>query len=210
MIVIGIAGGTGSGKTTVAGEVARTLGPEKAAIVHQDSYYKPAPAGLTLAELRELNYDHPDAFDWPLLTAHVRALREGHAVQQPVYSVPLCDRLPQTEHLDPAPVVIVEGIMALYRPELRELMDVRVYVDAAPDERLARLVERDVRERARSADAVAGRYRLRLKPMHDAYVEPTRDYADFVVPHGGANRRAIRLLAACAERLLADEGYMKL
>ena len=202
MIIIGIAGGTGSGKTTVVRKIVEQLPAGHVSVIPQDSYYKRAPQGVPLEELRKMNYDHPDAFDWPLLEEHVRDLREGRAIEQPVYSVLTCDRAEETVRVEPADVIIIEGIMALYRPELRELMDLRIYVDADPDERLIRVIERDVIERGRTARIVMNRYLRVLKPMHNEFIEPTKRYADIIIPQGGDNVRAINIMRIYIDRIL--------
>ncbi|MBR1387573.1 MAG: uridine kinase [Alloprevotella sp.] len=205
MIIIGIAGGTGSGKSTVVHKIAERIQGGHVSIIPQDSYYKKAPEGVSLEELRKMNYDHPDAFDWDLLEEHIAMLRNGCAIEQPTYSVPLCDRLPQTIHVEPSDVIIVEGIMALYRKRLRDMMDLRIYVDADSDERLIRVIERDVVERGRTAKNVMDRYRKVLKPMHREFIEPTKEYADIVIPQGGENKRAVNILRVYIERMLKKQ-----
>ncbi|MBR1889067.1 MAG: uridine kinase [Alloprevotella sp.] len=205
MIIIGIAGGTGSGKSTVVRKIAEHIHGGQVSIIPQDSYYKKAPLGIPLEELRKMNYDHPDAFDWDLLEEHIAALRNGEAIEQPTYSVPICDRLPETIHVEPSDVIIVEGIMALYRKKLRDLMDLRVYVDADSDERLIRVIERDIVERGRTAQNVMERYRKVLKPMHKEFIEPTKEYADIIIPQGGSNTRAINILRVYIEKILRKQ-----
>ncbi|WP_336595257.1 uridine kinase [Bacteroides acidifaciens] len=202
MIIIGIAGGTGSGKTTVARKIMENFPKEKVALIPQDSYYKCAPAGLSLKELRLLNYDHPEAFDWELLYSHIADLKTGKAIEQPVYSILTCDRSNETIHVEPAEVIIVEGIMALYKKEIRDLMDLRIYVDADSDERLIRVIERDVIERGRTARIVMERYLRVLKPMHREFIEPTKEYADLIIPQGGENERAISIMRNYVRNLM--------
>lgn len=202
MIIIGIAGGTGSGKTTVVRKIMEQMPAGQVSVISQDSYYKRAPKGVPLEELRKMNYDHPDAFDWDLLEEHVQLLKQGQAIEQPVYSVLTCDRSDETVHVESSRVVIIEGIMALYRRELREQMDLRVYVDADPDERLIRVIERDVIERGRTARVVMNRYRRILKPMHNEFIEPTKEFADIIIPQGGENTRAINILRIYIEKIL--------
>ncbi len=200
MMIIGIAGGTGSGKTTVARKIRGFFPEEEVALISQDSYYKRAPEGMSIEQLRKLNYDHPDAFDWTLLCSHLNDLRAGRAVDVPTYSVLTCDRLDETIHVGPCDVVIVEGIMVLYKEELRRLFDLKLYVDADPDERLIRVIERDIAERGRTARVVMDRYRRGLKPMHQEFIEPTREQADLIIPQGGENQKAIEILRAFIER----------
>lgn len=205
MLIIGITGGTGSGKTTVVRKIAEQLPAEKVTIIPQDSYYKAAQAGVPLSELRKKNFDHPDAFDWELLEKHITALRNGESVEQPTYSMTVCDRLPETVHTEPTNVIIIEGIMALYKKELRDLMDLRVYVDAEADERLIRVIERDIAERGRTARTVMERYLKVLKPMHKEFIEPTKVYADIIVPQGGNNKRAINIVKTYVEKMLVEQ-----
>ena len=202
MFIIGIAGGTGSGKTTVVKKIIEGLAPSQVAVIPQDSYYKAAEPGVPLEELQKKNFDHPDAFDWELLFQHVKQLREEQAIEQPRYSFLRCDREPDTIHVEPTSVVLIEGIMALYRRELRDMMDLRIYVDADPDERLIRVIERDVVERGRTARQVMERYRRVLKPMHTQFIEPTKEFADLIIPRGGDNHRAIRMVRAYIRRKL--------
>lgn len=201
-MIIGIAGGTGSGKSTVVRKIIAQLPAEQVSVLPQDSYYKRAPKGYSIEDLRKMNYDHPDAFDWELLEEHVRELRAGHAILQPVYSVLTCDRCEETILVEPSKVIIIEGIMALYRKELRDMMDLRIYVDADPDERLIRVINRDVVERGRTASIVMERYLHTLKPMHREFIEPTKEYADIIIPQGGENEKAIGILRSYLDQVL--------
>lgn len=205
MIIIGIAGGTGSGKTTVVRKIVEKLPASQVSVIPQDAYYKKAPKGVPLDELRKMNYDHPDAFDWELLEEQIHALRQGKAIEQPVYSVLTCDRAEETVHVEPSRVIIVEGILALYRRKLRDDMDLRIFVDADPDERLIRVIDRDVIERGRTARVVMNRYLRVLKPMHNEFIEPTKEYADIIIPQGGENERAINILCSYIERILHEK-----
>lgn len=143
---------------------------------------------------KRINFDHPDAFDWDLLSEHLSMLRDGKAIEQPVYSYLTCTRQPETIHIEPRNVVIIEGILALSDPKLRELMDLKIFVDADPDERLIRVIQRDVIERGRTAEEVMDRYVKVLKPMHLEFIEPAKRYADLIVPQGGHNEKAIEIL----------------
>ena len=205
MIVIGIAGGTGSGKTTVVRKIIEQLPANQVSIIPQDSYYKRAPEGVALSELRKMNYDHPDAFDWDLLEQQIKELKEGRAIEQPTYSVHICDRLPETIHVEPTNVIIIEGIMALYRKEMRDMMDLRIYVDADSDERLIRVIERDVVERGRTARVVMDRYLKVLKPMHREFIEPTKEFAHLIIPQGGENVRAVEIMKIYIEKILREQ-----
>ena len=190
MYIIGIAGGTGSGKTTVVRKIIEALPPGCVSVIPQDSYYNDN-THLAMEDRRKINFDHPDAFDWNLLTEHIQKLRQGEAIEQPTYSYLVCNRLEETIHVEPCEVVIIEGIMALWKKELRELMDLKIFVDADPDERLIRVIQRDTLERGRTAQMVIDRYLKVLKPMHEEFIEPTKRYADLIIPMGGSNRQAI-------------------
>jgi uridine kinase len=193
MLIIGIAGGTGSGKTTVVKKIAETLPPDNVAVIPLDSYYN-CTDSLTPEERREINFDHPDAFDWDLLFSHISELKKGNAVEQPTYSYVISNRLKETIHVEPKPVMIVEGIMSLIKKELRDLMDLKIFVDTDPDERLIRIIKRDVIERGRTAEAVMERYVNVLKPMHLEFIEPTKRYADVIIPQGGDNEKGISII----------------
>ena len=193
MYIIGIAGGTGSGKTTVVKKILEALPTDKVALIPQDSYYNDN-THLSMEERRKINFDHPDAFDWDLPTRQIQDLREHKPIEQPTYSYLISNRLPETVHIEPCEVSIIEGIMALWKKELRELMDLKIFVDADPDERLIRVIQRDTLERGRTPQMVIDRYLDVLKPMHEDFIEPTKRYADLVIPMGGANRKAIEIM----------------
>ena len=199
--IIGIAGGTGSGKTTVVKKIAEALPPDFVSIVPLDSYYNDT-TGMTDEARKAINFDHPDAFDWRLLIEQVNDLRQGKAIEQPTYSYILSNRLPETIHVEPKPVVIIEGIMVLFNKELRDLMDLKVFVDTDSDERLIRNIERDTTNRGRTVSLVLDRYRKVLKPTHEQFIEPTKRYADIIVPQGGENRRGIEILCRYIEGLV--------
>ena len=207
MIIIGIAGGTGSGKTTVVRKIVNSLAPGEVVLLPQDSYYK--DSSHVPAELRQqINFDHPDAFDWPLLLQHIQMLKEGKSIEQPVYHYQTRSRLAETIHVEPRPVIIIEGILALCDPDLRNMMDLKIFVDADPDERLIRVIQRDVVERGRTAEAVMERYTRVLKPMHQQFIEPTKRYADLIIPEGGSNEIAIHILKMYIEKHLHHEVNM--
>ncbi|HIY87471.1 MAG TPA: uridine kinase [Candidatus Bacteroides pullicola] len=193
MLIIGIAGGTGSGKTTVVRKIVESLPAGEVVLLPQDSYYKDS-SHIPAEKRQSINFDHPDAFDWPLLREHLAALRQNISIEQPTYDYITSSRLPQTLHIEPREVVIIEGIMALYDPALRSMMDLKVFVDADPDERLIRVIQRDMLERGRTAQAVMDRYVRVLKPMHEQFIEPCKRYADLIVPQGGSNQVAIDIL----------------
>jgi len=193
MTIIGIAGGTGSGKTTVVRKIVEALPPHCVAVVPLDSYYNDT-SDMTEEERRNINFDHPDAFDWKLLTQQIQALRQGKSIEQPTYSYLISNRLPETVHVEPCEVIIIEGIMALWKKQLRDLMDLKLFVDADPDERLIRVIQRDTVERGRTTQMVLDRYLDVLKPMHEEFIEPTKRYADLIIPQGGNNQQAIEIM----------------
>ena len=199
--VIGIAGGTGSGKTTVVRKLVEALPPAYVAVVPLDSYYNDT-SEMTEEERHAINFDHPDAFDWKLLIKQVNLLRNGESIEQPTYSYLKCNRLPETIHVDPKPVIIIEGIMTLLNKRLREMMDLKVFVDCDSDERLIRNIQRDIVERGRDVSMVVNRYLEVLKPMHEQFIEPTKRFADVTIPQGGDNIKGIDILSKYVERLV--------
>lgn len=201
MLIIGIAGGTGSGKTTVVKKIVESLPAGSVAVIPQDSYYNDQ-SSLPLEVRKKTNFDHPDAFDWSLFEHQIAELRQGRAIEQPTYSYLVCTRLPETIHVEPKDVIIIEGIMSLYDKELRDLMDLKVFVDAEPDERLLRVISRDMVEREHPLEMLIDKYRDVLKPMHDQFIEPTKQYADIIVPNGGNNQKAIDILTMYIHRHL--------
>lgn len=193
MIIIGIAGGTGSGKTTVVNKIMQRLPKGEVGIISQDSYYKDS-SHVPVEDRQKINFDEPDAFDWDLLLTHLKMLKQGKAVEMPTYSYLTCTRQPETEHLDPHDVVLVEGILVLSDKRLRNMMDIKVFVDADGDDRLIRVISRDCIERGRTPQMVIERYERVLKPMHLKHIEPAKRFADLIVPQGGHNEVAINLL----------------
>lgn len=201
MIIIGIAGGTGSGKTTVVKKIVESLAADEVAVLPLDSYYKDSSM-VPVEERQNINFDHPNAFDWELLSEHIDMLRRGQAIEQPVYSYLTCTRQPETVHVEPRKVIIIEGIMALSDRKLCRQMDLRIFVDADPDERLIRVIQRDVLERGRTAEAVMERYVKVLKPMHLEFIEPAKRVADLIIPQGGHNEKAIEILKMYIEKIV--------
>lgn len=193
MIIIGIAGGTGSGKTTVVNKIISSLPQGEVALLPQDSYYKDS-SHIPPEDRSKINFDEPDSIEWTLLIEHLRRLKAGEIIEMPTYSYLTCTRQQETITVEPREVVIVEGILVLNDPELREMMDVKVFVDADPDDRLIRVIARDCVERGRTPMMVINRYEAVLKPMHNMYIEPSKRYADLIVPQGGQNTVAIGLL----------------
>lgn len=201
MIIIGIAGGTGSGKTTVVRKIVESLPKDSVAVIPQDSYYNDQ-SDMRLEERKKTNFDHPDAFDWTLFGQQIAELRHGRAIEQPTYSYLVCTRLPETIHVEPKEVIIVEGIMSLYDKGLRDLMDLKVFVETSPDERLLRVITRDTVERGHPLEMLIDKYRNVLKLMHDQFIEPTKQFADIIVPNGGTNQKAIDILTTYIEKML--------
>ncbi len=202
-IIVGIAGGTGSGKTTVSHYVVDYLGKENgnSILLEQDSYYK-RNDHLSFNERVLLNYDHPDSIDFDLLIEHINQLKSGKSVEKPVYDFTAHNRKDETEHVEPAKIIIVEGILILAIPKLRELMDAKVFVDTDDDERLLRRIERDLKERGRSFDSIKDQYIKTVKPMHLEFVEPSKRYADVIIPRGGENKVGIKMVASRLRHLL--------
>ena len=201
--IIGIAGGTGSGKTTVVKKIVEALPPDYVAVVPLDSYYNDT-TGLTDEERKAINFDHPDAFDWKLLIKQISDLRNGKAIDQPTYSYILSNRLPETIRVEPKPVIIVEGIMTLINKRLRDMMDLKIFVDTDSDERLIRNIQRDTIDRGRTVSMVVDRYLKVLKPMHEQFIEPTKRFADVIIPQGGENERGIGILCKYIEGLIQN------
>lgn len=191
-MIIGIAGGTGSGKTTLTNKLKEEFGPDVSVLNH-DSYYK-AHDDMPYEERCKLNYDHPDSFDTELMLRHLRELRAGRAVHSPVYDYTVHNRSDRTVEITPARVVLVEGILIFADPALRSLMDVKIFVDTDADVRILRRLVRDVKERGRSLDSVVAQYLDTVKPMHEAFVEPSKKYADIIVPEGGRNLVAFQMI----------------
>lgn len=204
MIIIGIAGGTGSGKTTVVRKVMERLACKDVGVISQDSYYKDS-SHIPLEERQKINFDEPAAFDWDLLFEHLSMLREGKSIEMPTYSYLTSSRLEETVKMDAHNVVLVEGILVMSDERLRNMMDIKVFVDADDDDRLIRVIKRDCIERGRTPDMVIDRYETVLKPMHRMHIEPVRKYADLIVPQGGENEVAIWLLTGYIKSLLENK-----
>ena len=200
-VVIGIAGGSGSGKTTVQRRVMERFGTRRIALLDHDAYYRPLDH-LSPEQRARFNFDHPDALESDLMVAHLDRLIAGEAVEKPTYSFETHSRLEATQTVEPRPVVLVEGILVLAEPALRERMDVKLFVDAAPDVRLMRRMERDLHERGRSVASVLEQYRRTVRPMHLEFVEPSKRHADVIIPRGGQNQVAIDMVLARVQSLL--------
>ncbi len=200
-VVIGIAGGSGSGKTTLVEAIVDGMMPVSVVRLEQDSYYRDQPT-LSFAEREMINYDHPDALDNELLMDHVRALVRGTAVEKPVYDFAQHQRTGQRQCLEPAPVVLVDGILVLESPEVRELLDLKLFVDTDPDVRVIRRIMRDLRERGRTLDSVVSQYLRTVRPMHLQFVEPSKRHADVIIPEGGMNAAATGMVIARLHAML--------
>lgn len=204
MLVIGIAGGSGSGKTTVVKAITERI-HKKVVVIPQDSYYKDS-SDLTDEEKRNHNFDHPDAIEWDLLCRQLHDLKEGKTIQQPVYSFISCTRSKtETVTVEPADVIIIEGILIFSCPELREQMDIKIFVDADDDDRLMRVMERDITERGKDVHWVIERYSRTVKPMFLQFIEPSKRYADLIIPQGGHNKVAIDIISATVEKAIKEQ-----
>jgi uridine kinase len=204
-LVVGIAGGTASGKTTVARKVHQALSESRVAFVDQDSYYKEL-SHLSLAERQNVNFDHPDAFDSDLMVSHIERLKKGEAVEKPVYDYVSCTRTGQFNTVRPADIVLVEGILVLHEPKILAVLDLKIFVETEDDVRIIRRLTRDIKERGRDFDHVVHQYLETVRPMHLAFVEPSKRNADMVVPRGGNNEIAIDLLVGALRARLAKAG----
>jgi uridine kinase len=201
--VIGVAGGTGSGKTTVSRRIWEAVGRERIAYIQHDNYYKDQ-SHLTPEDRALTNYDHPDSLETSLLVAHLRELRAGRPVDIPAYDFSVHNRSKRTLRVNPAKVVLVEGILIFVEPALRELMDMRIFVDTDADIRFIRRLRRDMIERGRTLDSVVKQYLATVRPMHLEFVEPSKRYADVIVPQGGDNRVAMEMIASRIQALLNE------
>ena len=202
MLVIGIAGGSGSGKTTVVKSIIRQL-PGKVVVIPQDSYYKDS-SHLPVEERRKINFDHPDAIDWKLLCQQIRELKQGKTIEQPVYSYITCSRSKtETVTVEPADVIIIEGILIFTCKELRDQLNIKIFVDADSDARLMRIIVRDIAERGRTIETAIEHYAATVKPMHLQFIEPSKRYADIIIPQGGHNKVAIDVISATIEKAMS-------
>ncbi len=202
-VIIGVTGGSGSGKTTVSREIFDHLKGESVVMIQQDSYYK-AQDNISVAQRRQKNYDHPDAFDMALLADDLRKLVQREAIEEPIYDYKVSTRAKETRHVEPADVIIVEGVLLFVDQEVRDLLDIKVYVDTDDDLRFIRRLQRDMSERARTSESVITQYLETVKPMHHQFVERTKRYADVILPEGGENKIGINMLEARIREILAD------
>lgn len=208
MLIIGIAGGSGSGKTTVVKRLQRTF-KDRIVVIPQDSYYKDS-GHLTEEEKKVYNFDHPNAIDFDLLCEQVEQIKKGQAIEQPVYSYITCERSKtETVHVEPADIILVEGILIFTCQKLMKQMDIKVFVDADDDDRLSRIMQRDIEERGKDVAAVIKRYNDLVKPMHLQFIAPSKRYADIIIPQGGHNHVAINILLATIEKALNDKTWLR-
>jgi uridine kinase len=208
MLIVGIAGGTGSGKTTVVRKIIDQLPDGEVVMIPQDAYYKDN-SHVPVEERQAINFDHPRSLEFTLLVDHLKKLKKGETVQQPIYSYLTCTRALETVPVQPRHVVIVEGILILTSATLRNMLDIKVFVDADADDRLSRVIHRDIIERGRSVEQVLERYEKTVKPMHLQFIEPSKKYADIIVPQGGNNEVAIRILTGIIEQTLNDHSHKR-
>jgi len=201
-LVIGIAGGSGSGKTTVAQEILQRVGPDRIAYIQHDSYYKDL-TGLPPAQRDEVNFDHPNSLETELLTSHIEQLKAGCSIEVPIYDFSSHSRTDKTFKVNPRGVIIVEGILIFAEPALRSLFDVKIFVDTDADIRLIRRLQRDITERGRTTESVIKQYQITVRPMHLEFVEPSKRYADVIIPEGGFNAAALDMVVARIESLLS-------
>lgn len=202
-IFIGITGGTGSGKSTIAKEIYRQFGEDCIAMIEQDSYYKDQ-SHLSMEDRVKTNYDHPNAFDNNLLVSHLESLLNGHSIQKPSYDFSIHNRIEDTTKVEPKEIVIVEGILILEDPRIRELLDIKIYVDTDADVRIIRRMVRDINERGRTMESVINQYLNVVKPMHNQFTEPTKKFADIIIPEGGHNKVAIDIIVAKIKEVLGQ------
>jgi uridine kinase len=202
-MIIGICGGTGSGKTTVTQKIIASVGADNVVYLQQDAYYR--NLGDMPLELRhKVNFDHPDAIDISLMMNHMEALRAGENIEQPTYDYATHSRRAETLHVEPRPVIIVEGILVFFDPQMRRLMDLKIFVDCDADIRFIRRLDRDVHERGRSLDSIISQYQTTVRPMHLQFVEPSKRYADIIIPEGGHNEVGIDMITCKIQSILAE------
>ena len=204
MLIIGIAGGTSSGKTTIVRKITDAFINREVVVIPQDSYYKDNK-GIAVEQRQKINFDHPDSIEFSLLIKHLQELKSGNSIEMPVYSYLTCLRSGDTVPVKPSKVVVVEGILVLTEPSLRNMFDIKVFVDADADDRLGRVIQRDIAERGRSVADVLQRYHDTVKPSHLQFIEPSKRYADIIIPEGGENRVGIEALITIIEKYLSKK-----
>jgi uridine kinase len=206
MLIIGIAGGSGSGKTTVVNKIVASLPKDSVAVISQDSYYYDN-GDLSQEEKLKINFDHPNSIEWPLLIKHIQMLQEGKDIEMPIYSYVTCARATDTQKVMPKEVVIVEGILIMSNAKLRKLLDIKLFVSTDSDERLMRIIRRDIQQRGRNYDDALTHYSAFVKPMHQQFIEPTKLFADVIIPQGGENKVAIDMVVSRIKLNLKEQGY---
>lgn len=204
MLIIGIAGGSGSGKTTVVNKLIELLPDNSVSVISQDAYYKDN-GSLTPEQKKEINFDHPDAIEWELLINHLDMLRNGETIPMPIYTYVTCARSQEVNYVKPTNVIIVEGILVFTNPELCKRMDIKIFVDTDGDDRLTRIIRRDTEERGRSVSDVLRHYETFVKPMHLEFIEPSKRIADIIMPQGGSNQVAIDIVASRIQNYISKE-----
>ena len=207
-ILIGITGGTGSGKSTIAREISKQFDESCIAMLEQDSYYKDQ-SNLSLEERIKTNYDHPDAFDTSLLVEHLNLLLQGQVIEKPIYNFEIHNRVEETVSVEPKEIIIVEGILVLQEKILRDMLDIKIYVDTDADVRFIRRLVRDINERGRTTDSVINQYLNVVKPMHEQFTEPTKRHADIIIPEGGHNKVAVDIITANISQILQKQQKQK-
>lgn len=200
-ILIGITGGTGSGKSTVVQEIYKSLPEESIAVIQQDSYYKDQ-SHLSFEDRTKTNYDHPNAFDTELLLKHLKMLINGESIDKPIYDFEVHNRKKETVRVEPRDIIMVEGIMILVEPEIRDMLDIKIFVDTDADVRIIRRIERDIKERGRTIDSVIEQYMNMVRPAHLQFIEPTKRYSDLIIPEGGYNKVAIDIMIARVKEIV--------
>jgi uridine kinase len=204
MLIVGIAGGTGSGKTTVVRKIIENLPKGEVAVLSQDSYYRDN-SNIPIEERQKINFDHPESLEFELLIEHLKRLKQGKSIDEPIYSYLTCTRSKETNKIEPRHVVIVEGILIFTNEDLRNLFDIKVFVYADADDRLDRVIKRDILERGRSVEVVLERYQKTVKPMHLQFIEPSMRYANLIIPEGGHNKVGIEVICSIIEKNLKDK-----
>lgn len=204
MLIIGIAGGSGSGKTTVVNKIIKSLPKNSVAVISQDAYYRDS-GHLSMEDRKKINFDHPSSIEFSLLVDHIDQLAEGKTIGMPIYSYLTCTRAKETTPVEPKKIVIVEGILILTNPRLRKRLGIKVYVDADSDDRLMRIIWRDIEERGRSFKEVLDHYQASVRPMHLLFIEPNKRYADIIIPQGGKNQIAIDILTSSIKEKLRED-----
>ncbi|MDO4589439.1 MAG: uridine kinase [Fusobacterium sp.] len=203
-ILVGVAGGSGSGKTTIANNLVKAFHPDVATLLEQDAYYKEL-TNMTIEEKAQVNFDHPDSIEFELLKKHIEALKNGESIERPIYDFTTHSRKSGTVKINPTKIIIVEGILIFAVPEIRELFDVKIFVDTDADEMILRRIERDINERGRSFESIKNQYLTTVKPMYLEFCEPSKRYADVIIPRGGKNKIAIDMIVSNLKKYIEEK-----